>query len=272
MSPKSNQAIKQSSALYMSLWTVAACAAIGYIAYLIHVGPKSDRQAIAMKSNGLKLAQQNSELKKLGEMIGKTNHSLNQINAKNQLITIRISELEKMQLSADKREQLMIEKLNRIETSIGSVTGALQQTSTKPKNTIKTELKQREERREEPKAKPPLKKDPPQKMIDEKKLKQKKPTVTGKKPTLVQTNFAVALGDYPSLKKLKNAWRKVSSKHKKELSTLNPRYVPILHQNKIRYELISGPLKNALDAAQLCYRLLQAETACKQAIYQGKKI
>ena len=166
----------------------------------------------------------------------------------------------------------MLARLKKIEESLGSVTGALQQRRSKA-NAQKVVEKEQKDAPKEPVIKQqPEKKQPPAEMIDEKKLKQKKPEVAAKKPVLIQTNFAVALGDYSSLKQLKQAWKKISTKHKTDLAALSPRFVPVLHKNKVRYELISGPLKNALDAVQLRYRLLQAKTACKQAIFQGKNI
>lgn len=91
-------------------------------------------------------------------------------------------------------------------------------------------------------------------------------------PEILKTSFAVTLGAFSNLTEMKAAWGQLRAKHPQALSTLKPRYVTIVVDNAPRYQLVSGPLNNALDAARICYQLQLAKRYCKQSLYLGSDL
>ncbi|GJM02105.1 MAG: hypothetical protein DHS20C08_06060 [Rhodomicrobium sp.] len=91
-------------------------------------------------------------------------------------------------------------------------------------------------------------------------------------PTIMRTMFAVSLGHYPDLKNLKNAWKQLNKKHSTALGTLKPRYITLVIDNKPVYQLVSGPLDQAIDAAKICNYLQQMKTYCRQTVFHGSDL
>jgi hypothetical protein len=91
-------------------------------------------------------------------------------------------------------------------------------------------------------------------------------------PTIMRTMFAVSLGHYPDLKNLKNAWKQLNKKHSTALGTLKPRYITLVIDNKPVYQLVSGPLDQAKDAAKICNYLQQMKTYCRQTVFHGSDL
>jgi len=99
------------------------------------------------------------------------------------------------------------------------------------------------------------------------------PIAATSQPT--RTQFAVELGQDPSLDGLRRRWRGLLAKHKRELKDLEIRYVavdPAAPKNKARLKLIAGPFSNAADAAMLCAKLKARKRSCSQTTFKGKKL
>ncbi len=257
-----------SSFIYMSLWFLSAIGALAYMAFLM------DNTDLNLKPFATTIeANQTSEkteklLVDIKEGIGQTNHTLKQLNVKYYGLDNQVAELRKEVADLSKSNAKLSQKVRIIETATLpktsqkaldkiEVTGSvipLSKTKTIAKN--KTAQKQKKKSNI---AKPVMKLTP--KQLDKKKARQ-----------ITQTQFAISLGNFQNIKQLKKAWAKLNKKYKSALSPLKPRYVTIVVNNQAKYKLVSGPLKNALDAAKICFHLQQAKTYCKQTIYQGSEI
>lgn len=249
-------------------WGVLAFAAIGYIANLMQADSIQIAQSQLNKKHNNKLGEETKALDKINAQLSLTRRSLKQLDRKNQLILSRLKQVENDLIQRDRQNAILKTKLTKLEESIGSITGALQKEQTSQKLSEKSVETQRIGD-----VDLPIKKsNQPEPPLNKLSMLEVEDEASNKKPNLQKTNFAITLGAYSNLKNLKRAWKDIRKKHKNELAELNPRFIQIKHKNKTQYELISGPLKNVLDAAKLCYRLNKAKTYCKHAIYQGKKI
>ena len=264
-----------SSFIYMTLWFFGAIGALAYMAFLMD---KTDLNlqpfATTVEANKTP-AKTEKLLKDIKDGIGQTNHALKQLNMKYYGLDDQVADLRSNLNSMSQKQSLLSKRINQLEGESTPKLSQAQQSLKKLANnqldkidvtgTIiplsKTKKIGTKEKRTAAKIVPPI-------------IKQKlKKSNKIKKSTLItQTQFAVSLGNYKNIKQLKRAWAKLNKKYNSALKPLKPRYVTIVVNNKPQYKLVSGPLKNALDAAKICFHLQQAKTYCRQTVYQGSDI
>jgi len=261
---------------YMLVWIIAGLFAIGYIGSLFDPSKIMNAQKPSLREDRTvviekHLAQIKKQIKSSNDL---SNHTLNQFDAKYANLEQRIYALHSKLSKLDDDNKNLAKRFVQIEESIGPVTGALakqdkQKTITPP---VSQEIKAAKVLVQEVKPQTNVK---PKKVV---KLASNIPVPIlrqhqkPKQPQLVRTQFAISLGNYQNLQQLQKAWHKRVEQYGSALGHLKPRYVTLVVENKPQYELISGPLTNALDAAKICYHLLQGKAYCKQTIYQGSEI
>ncbi len=271
-----------SSFIYMSLWFMGAIGALAYMAFLMEntdLNLKPFASTIDAKVAANQKSQKTEKLlTDIRDGIGQTNHSLKQLNLKyygldnqvanlrkdvevlaqnNSKLTQKVRRIETVALPKTSQKQL-----NKVDVTNTDITGSLiplnkTKSIAKKKTTVKAKKKLATKKSNI--TKPILKLNP-------------KKSGKGEKQQITQTQFAVSLGNFQNIKQLKRAWAKLNKKYNSALSSLKPRYITIVVNNQPKYKLVSGPLKNALDAAKICFHLQQAKTYCKQTIYQGSDI
>ncbi len=292
MSQAKRQSSSGSSFLYITLWIVAALGAMGYIANLmINTMPSQTAVQTAMSTP----AQQPKEkmvienhLKGIQSTIALSNKQLKELNNKYYALENKIDKVNGKVAQFNKDHTALAKRIKKIEENLGSVTGTL----AKPLINVKTALNTKSQdkqgnnlqgagldtqkiEKQINQTTPPVE-ERAKKQIPIPILLQAQPPLKSEmipfKPEVTRTMFAVSLGNYPDLKKLKNAWVRLTTKYSSSLAALNPRYVTLVVDNKPQYKLVTGPLPNALDAAKICYHLQQLKTYCKQTVYQGSDI
>lgn len=275
----------------MTVWIFAAFAAIGYITTLMNKVPLTN--ALTVKAPEKKpIIKKDSLEKKLAKIqsgVTLSNHQIKQLNIKHYALEQQISALKGSVAKFKNTTSTLNSKIEsleqNIEQNIGPITGALGRNE-KNNTNIKTKSPAQDLVLKAPMVKPPLdqttnfKLEKPEakqqlaalnvpipKLLSQQPEIEKKPT-----PQIIRTMFAVSLGNYPDLRRLKKAWGQLNKKYKSALGALKPRYVTLVVNNKPQYQLVTGPLLNALDAAKICYHLQQSKTYCKQTIFQGSDI
>lgn len=266
-----------SSFIYMSLWFMGAIGALAYMAFLME-NTDLNLKPFATTIDAKVAAKQNSQkteklLTDIRDGIGQTNHSLKQLNLKYYGLDNQVANLRKDVEVLAQNNSKLTQKVRRIEAV------ALPKTSQKQLDKIDitgsliplNKTKSIAQKKTAVKAKEKLE---TKKSNITKPILKLTPKKLGKveKQQITQTQFAVSLGNFQNIKQLKRAWAKLNKKYKSALSPLKPRYITIVVNNQPKYKLVSGPLKNALDAAKICFHLQQAKTYCKQTIYQGSDI
>lgn len=263
-----------SSFIYMSLWFLSAIGALAYMAFLMD-NTDLDLKPFATTVDANQTTQKTEKLlADIKDGIGQTNHTLKQLNVKYYGLDNQVAELRKEVDSLSRNNSKLSQKVRQIETATlpktsqkqldkieitGSVIPLSKTKSVAKKETNHTAKKNKLDNKKSNIIKPVMKLKP--KSLDKKRAGQ-----------ITQTQFAISLGNFQNIKQLKKAWAKLNKKYKSALSPLKPRYVTIVVNNQAKYKLVSGPLKNALDAAKICFHLQQAKTYCKQTIYQGSDI
>lgn len=263
-----------SSFIYMSLWFLSAIGALAYMAFLMD-NTDLDLKPFATTVDANQTTQKTEKLlADIKDGIGQTNHTLKQLNVKYYGLDNQVAELRKEVDSLSRNNSKLSQKVRQIETATlpktsqkqldkieitGSVIPLSKTKSVAKKETHRTAKKNKLDNKKSNIIKPVMKLKP--KSLDKKRAGQ-----------ITQTQFAISLGNFQNIKQLKKAWAKLNKKYKSALSPLKPRYVTIVVNNQAKYKLVSGPLKNALDAAKICFHLQQAKTYCKQTIYQGSDI
>ncbi len=254
--------------------------AIGALAYMAFLMENTDLnlKPFATTIDAKVAAKQTSKkteklLTDIRDGIGQTNHSLKQLNLKYYGLDNQVANLRKDVEVLAQNNSKLTQKVRRIEAV------ALPKTSQKQLDKIDitgsliplNKTKSIAQKKTAVKAKEKLE---TKKSNITKPILKLTPKKLGKveKQQITQTQFAVSLGNFQNIKQLKRAWAKLNKKYKSALSPLKPRYITIVVNNQPKYKLVSGPLKNALDAAKICFHLQQAKTYCKQTIYQGSDI
>lgn len=287
----------------MTLWVLSAMGAIGYMAYLMeHTTPELKKRTTAIIS-----PQPDSKdlaLTKIREQLDKTSKSIKEMSVKYYGLDNQIAELNSNVKALKANNNRLHSRVHTIESSINpTVTGSIKQIppekttakSTVAKSTIsKTKLEiqkvlQKDQKLISKKSvesenvgpptriTPELKNSEPEKQEAEKSEQQlalniMPMPIRKQKPEITRTQFAIALGNYPDLDRLKKAWQLLVKKYDSTLSPLQPRYITMVVDNQAQYKLVSGPLNNALDAAKICFHLQQSKTYCKQTVYLGSDI
>lgn len=289
----------------MTLWVLSAMGAIGYIAYLMeHTSPELKKRTTTIIS-----AQPDSKdlaLTKIREQLDNTSKSIKEMNVKYYGLDNQIAELNSNVKALKANNNRLHSRVHTIETAINpTVTGSLKQTPpAKTKITGKTEpgakstlsktsldlqkVQQNNSKLISKKSVESSNVGPPTRITPEIKNSEADEEQTGKaqelalnimpipirkqKPEITRTKFAIALGNYPDLDRLKKAWKLLVKKYDSTLSPLQPRYITMVVDNQAQYKLVSGPLNNALDAAKICFHLQQSKTYCKQTVYLGSDI
>lgn len=262
------------SFIYMSLWFMGAIGAIAYMAFLMEntdLNLKPFATTVEANQTSKKTEKLLTDIR---DGIGQTNHSLKQLNVKYYGLDNQVADLRKDVEVLAKNNSNLSKKVRRIETA------TLPRTSQKPLDKIDITgslvplSKTKSIVQKKTAAKTQNKKSESKKSKISKPIMKPKTKKLGKagQQQITQTQFAVSLGNFQNIKQLKRAWAKLNKKYKSALSPLKPRYITIVVNNQPKYKLVSGPLKNALDAAKICFHLQQAKTYCKQTIYQGSAI
>jgi|GEM_PF-7103867 len=262
------------SFIYMSLWFMGAIGAIAYMAFLMEntdLNLKPFATTVEANQTSKKTEKLLTDIR---DGIGQTNHSLKQLNVKYYGLDNQVADLRKDVEVLAKNTSNLSKKVRRIETA------TLPRTSQKPLEKIDITgslvplSKTKSIVQKKTAAKTQNKKSESKKSKISKPVMKPKAKKLGKagQQQITQTQFAVSLGNFQNIKQLKRAWAKLNKKYKSALSPLKPRYITIVVNNQPKYKLVSGPLKNALDAAKICFHLQQAKTYCKQTIYQGSAI
>ncbi len=251
--------------------------AIGAIAYMAFLMENTDLNlkpfATTIEANQ-KSKKTEKLLTDIRDGIGQTNHSLKQLNVIYYGLDNQVADLSRDVEVLALNNSNLSKKVRRIETA------TLPRTSQKPLDKINITgslvplSKTRSIAQKKTAAKTQKKKSESKKSKISKPVMKPKTKKLGKAglQQITQTQFAVSLGNFQNIKQLKRAWAKLNKKYKSALSPLKPRYITIVVNNQPKYKLVSGPLKNALDAAKICFHLQQAKTYCKQTIYQGSAI
>lgn len=263
---KSSKGSRASSFLYMALWLTCAMAAIAYMSFLVENTDMNLKPFVTV-DNSTNQPRTEKLLSDIRDGIGQTNHSLKQLNVKYYGLDSQVTELRRdVEVLAQNNSKLS-KKVRRIEAKTNPNLSLKQIDKTEitgsviPLPKTKNILKNKKKLKEKQTAK--------QKSKNKKLSKLKK---LDRKNNITQTQFAVALGNYQNLPQLKKAWAKLNRKYNNALNSLSPRYITIVVNNQAKYKLVSGPLKNALDAAKICFHLQQSKTYCKQTVYQGSNI
>lgn len=284
------------SFFYMFLWTLAAIGAITYIALLAnHSLPDYLAAVKESEANSLLIASQVEEeearrdqrVSALNSALSETNSSIKQLNIRYYALESRLNRLDKTVKAAQPQLIPAPEKETGNLDEADLETGALKKEAKKrPLENVLPILKQQADLKQQAKLKqqtretekqtatPPVAKKlamnnklpaPPAKQLN-------KTPPANERPTIMRTMFAVSLGQYPDLGKLKSAWQSLSKKHKTALGKLRARYITLVIDNKPVFQLVSGPLSNALDAAKICVYLQDRKTYCRQTIFHGSDI
>lgn len=286
------------SFFYMFLWTLAAIGAITYIALLAnHSLPDYLAAAKKTEANSLLIASQVEEeetrreqrVSALNSALSETNNSLKQLNVRYYALESRLNRLDKTVKAGQPSlvpapptpgERKDISALDDAALETGALREAGKEGVREGPNkkiAIAEDLpvlkQQAAPRLKEPAAPLAGKQLAVNSKLPEPAAKQKsgiEPAIEA--PTIMRTMFAVSLGNYDDLTKLKTAWQQLAKKHKSALGNLRPRYVTYVIDNKPVYQLVSGPLPNALDAAKICVYLQDRKTYCRQTIFHGSDI
>lgn len=264
-----------SSFIYMSLWFIGAIGAIAYMAFLMDSTDLNLRPLAKTVDANKTPANTEKLLTDIRDGIGQTNHALKQLNVKYYGLDDQVANLRKNIDVLNNKQSTLSKRVSQVEQLTSSKTSQKQQSkksiasnqlekidvtgSVIPLSKTKT-IAKKQKKKTASIVRPVIK----QKLEKSDKL--------NKSTQITQTQFAISLGNFQNIKQLKRAWAKLNKKYKSALTQLKPRYVTIVVNNRPQYKLVSGPLKNALDAAKICFHLQQAKTYCKQTIYQGSDI
>ena len=269
-----------SSFIDMSLWFIGAMGALAYMAFLME-STDLNLRPLAKTVNATKTPEKTEKLlTDIRDGIGQTNHALKQLNVKYYGLDDQVDHLRKNINALNSKQSDLSKRVSRIEQLTSAKTSQKQQNqksiasaqlekidvtgSVIALNNTKTIAKV--QKKKTVSIVPPVIK---RNLIEQTSEKSEK---SDKSTQISQTQFAVSLGNFQNIKQLKRAWANLNKKYKSTLTHLKPRYVTIVVNNQPQYKLVSGPLKNALDAAKICFHLQQAKTYCKQTIYQGSDI
>ena len=264
-----------SSFIYMSLWFIGAIGALAYMAFLMDSTDLNLRPLAKTVAANKTPAKTEKLLTDIRDGIGQTNHALKQLNVKYYGLDDQVANLRKNIDVLNKKQSTLSKRVSQVEQLTSPKTSQKQQSE---KSIASNQL----EKIDVTGSVIPLSKTKIIAKGQKKKtasivrpvIKQKleKSDKLNKSTQITQTQFAISLGNFQNIKQLKRAWARLNKKYKSALTQLKPRYVTIVVNNQAQYKLVSGPLKNALDAAKICYHLQQAKTYCKQTIYQGSDI
>jgi hypothetical protein len=261
----------------MSLWFMGAIGALAYMAFLMENTDLNLKPFASTIDAKLAANQKSHKTEKLltdiRDGIGQTNHSLKQLNLKYYGLDNQVANLRKDVEVLAQNNSKLTQKVRRIETVTLPKTSQKQLDKIDITGSLIPLNKTKSIANKKTAAKAKKKLDTKKSNITKPILKLN-PKTLGKaeKQQITQTQFAVSLGNFQNIKQLKRAWAKLNKKYNSALSSLKPRYITIVVNNQPKYKLVSGPLKNALDAAKICFHLQQAKTYCKQTIYQGSDI
>lgn len=264
-----------SSFIYMSLWFIGAIGALAYMAFLMDSTDLNLRPLAKTVADNKTPAKTEKLLTDIRDGIGQTNHALKQLNVKYYGLDDQVANLRKNIDILNKKQSTLSKRVSQVEQLTSPKTSQKQQSE---KSIASNQL----EKIDVTGSVIPLSKTKIITKGQKKKtasivrpvIKQKleKSDKLNKSTQITQTQFAISLGNFQNIKQLKRAWARLNKKYKSALTQLKPRYVTIVVNNQAQYKLVSGPLKNALDAAKICFHLQQAKTYCKQTIYQGSDI
>ena len=250
--------------IYMSFWILAAGAAIAYITTLAKKPTSNSQDKYAAFKPGNGISKTEKQLKHITTTLEQSNQQLGKLNNNYYVLDTKIGNLQHAIRQLDQQKSTLTTKVSQIEETLGSVTGAI---GPKPK---KDNKKTPQAKKQQVAISTTVLKAKPQRSAIPLPILRRQHK--NSPPQLSHTQFALELGDYASIKKLKSTWAHYASKHASALGPLKPRYVTIVVNNRPRYKLISGPLRNALDAAKICYHLQQSNINCQQTIYHGSDI
>lgn len=264
-----------SSFIYMSLWFIGAIGALAYMAFLMDSTDLNLRPLAKTVADNKTPAKTEKLLTDIRDGIGQTNHALKQLNVKYYGLDDQVANLRKNIDVLNKKQSTLSKRVSQVEQLTSPKTSQKQQSE---KSIASNQL----EKIDVTGSVIPLSKTKIIAKGQKKKtasivrpvIKQQleKSDKLNKSTQITQTQFAISLGNFQNIKQLKRAWARLNKKYKSALTQLKPRYVTIVVNNQAQYKLVSGPLKNALDAAKICFHLQQAKTYCKQTIYQGSDI
>lgn len=259
----------------MSLWCIGAIGALAYMAFLMDRTDLNLRPLAKTVEANTTPPKTEKLLTDIRDGIGQTNHALKQLNVKYYGLDNQVAILRKNIDVLNNKQSTLSKRVSQVEEVTTPKTSQKQQSkkaiasnqlekidvtgSVIPLSKTKT-IANGQKKKTASIVRPVIK----QRLEKSDKL--------NKSTQITQTQFAISLGNFQNIKQLKRAWVKLNKKYKSALTQLKPRYVTIVVNNKPKYKLVSGPLKNALDAAKICFHLQQAKTYCKQTIYQGSDI
>lgn len=293
MSKLAKEKSSVSSILYMTLWIFCAMGAIGYIAFLIENSAPNLNLSTAALQEDIKPERTETLLSEIRDGIGQTNHSLRQLNVKYYGLDKEINSLKENVATLSESNTILNSRVKLIEQTIDPdknwVTGSVNETepkSSRPKvsNTLETVQnalaqndnlnlqKKKSATAKETNAKKSNTADMEKLALNQIILNNMPIKKPDEAPSITRTQFAVSLGNYPDINRLKKAWSILNKKYSNVLGDLQPRYITLVIENNAQYQLVSGPLSNALDAAKICFHLQQSKTYCKQTVYLGSKI
>lgn len=306
MSKLAKEKSSVSSILYMTLWIFCAMGAVAYIAFLIeNTSPNLNLSTAALQSD-IKPERAETLLSEIRDGIGQTNQSLRQLNVKYYGLDKEISSLQKNVATLSESNTILNSRVKLIEQTIDPdknwITGSVQKTEkTKVKalnnpdmdtlksvhnaltandvinqqnqnpNKLQPQILQTRSILSADKSKTNTA-DMEQLAMNQIIMDNMPIKKTDAAPSITRTQFAVSLGNYPDINRLKKAWSVLNKKYSNVLGNLQPRYITMVIDNNAQYQLVSGPINNALDAAKICFHLQQSKTYCKQTIYVGSNI
>ena len=269
------------SFFYMFLWMLAAIGAITYIALLANHSLPDYLKAANLQASQDKAALSagksqfnNDILTQLTSGLTDTNQNLRQLNVKYYALENRLNNINNritLIQNANDENTKRISSLDDPELKTGAITPQVIDKKQAPVEKIELPKSKSVHEKKEAETKD-LKKLAASKVIElpeKQKADQKEKPAN---PTIMRTMFAVSLGHYPDLKNLKSSWKVLKKKHGAALGDLKPRYITLVIDNKPVYQLVSGPLNNALDAAKICNYLQQLKTYCRQTVFHGSDI
>lgn len=285
------------SFFYIFLWMLAAIGAITYIALLAnHSLPDYLKASQLKKENMPGLAaleadktSSRKQFAKLQTTLSETKDNIRQMNVKYYALENRINNISNrlslIQSNIKPQNAPFTSGLDDPELNTGAINTI--DSSNKKRDAKKLEIPLRKDAishsLEQHKKDQAAKKASDNSRMAEQKLAanrleltknpiQKEQPKKNANPTIMRTMFAVSLGHYPDLKNLKNAWKQLNKKHSTALGTLKPRYITLVIDNKPVYQLVSGPLDQAKDAAKICNYLQQMKTYCRQTVFHGSDL
>lgn len=292
---------------YNTLWCLAAIGAIAYMTHLFSSLPleidrplKTDERVAAVTkspkpvlTNKKPDSGNNDKLAALQTTIGLSTHQIKQLSARFAGMEERLYSLEQQanRLNSDKTD--LSTKLQKLENDLGLVTGTLAKAKTKPQKI--------------PAAKKQTNPEPDLQLaiaaLKDKKINRetKNPLIEGKQkngqqpkspagsirdipipillkrppgntPEITKTKFAITAGHYANLVEVKLAWRNLVKHHGKLFARYKPHYNRLTINNEPRYQLVTGPIANALDAARLCYHLKQNDIPCEHTFFRANPL